>query len=207
MLTHSLVYIDMKSVSEKKSPLTREDWLMAAIQTLFESGIGSISIAQLANTLGVTRGSFYHHFSDREDLLCAMLNHWKKKWTVEVREKISALELSPVETLRALIKFIRERKAAAFDAPFRAWALHDPLARRALERVDSYRLAFIKHQFEAAGFIGLDAENRARMLLYYEMSDPAFFATQNPETETQLIDARLKLLLQQANQQTHAIST
>ena len=197
----------MKLVSETKSPLTREDWLIVAIQTLFESGIGSISVVQLANTMGVTRGSFYHHFSDREDLLCAMLDHWEKKWTVEVREKVSALELSPVETLRALIRFIRERKAAAFDAPFRAWALHDPLARRTLERVDSFRLAFIKHQFEAAGFIGLDAENRARMLLYYEMSDPAFFATQNPETETQLIDARLMLLLEKPDPQTFVPAT
>lgn len=197
----------MKLVSESKSPLTREDWLVIAIQTLFESGIGSISVVQLANTLGVTRGSFYHHFSDREDLLCAMLDHWEKKWTVEVREKVSALELSPVETLRALIRFIRERKAAVFDAPFRAWALHDPLARNTLERVDTFRLAYIKNQFEALGFTGIDAENRARMLLYYEMSDPAFFSSQNPETETQLIDARLRLLLQKPDQQMFTTST
>ena len=190
----------MKSVSETKSPLTREDWLIAAIQTLFESGIGSISIAQLANTLGVTRGSFYHHFCDREDLLRAMLNQCVNSWTIGVREEIIALELPPGEALGALIHSIRKNKAAVYDAPFRAWALHDPLAMTVLERVDTFRLAYIKSRFEAAGFEGIDAENRARLLLYYEMSDPAFFATQNPETETQLSGARLKLLLQKPDQ-------
>ncbi len=193
------MYLRMKTVNETRNKLTREDWLNAAIQTLFESGIGAISIVQLANTLSVTRGSFYHHFSDREDLLHAMLSYWEKTWTIGVREEVRALELPPGETLMALIQSIRQHKAAVYDAPFRAWALHDPLARTTLERVDSFRLAYIKSQFDAAGFTGLDAENRARLLLYYEMSDPAFFSAQDPETERQLIDERLKLLLQQTN--------
>jgi AcrR family transcriptional regulator len=189
----------MSSVSKIKIPLTREDWLNAAIHTLFESGIGSISIVQLANTLEVTRGSFYHHFTDREDLLRAMLNHWEKKWTVDIREEIRSLELPPGEKLLALVQSIRNNKAADYDAPFRAWALHDPLARAALKAVDAFRLDYIRSLFEAAGFVGLDAENRARLLLYYEMSDPAFFVARDPDTEDRLIEKRLSLLLQPDN--------
>lgn len=196
--------MQMRLVKETSKSLTRKDWLTAAIQVLIESGIGSISIVQLASSLGVTRGSFYHHFSDREDILRAMLSYWENKWTISVREEITALDLSPGETLRALVLSIRERKASLYDAPFRAWALHDPIARESLERVDAFRLAYIKGQFEAAGFAGLDAENRARLLLYYEMADPAFFATQDQATETRLIDARLKLLLQHPGQHAHA---
>lgn len=189
----------MKSTNNLKVFLTREDWVNAAIQTLFESGIGSVSIVQLASALGVTRGSFYHHFTDRKALLLAMLNHWEETWTIAIREEVGGLELSPAELLRALIQSIHEHKAAAFDATFRAWALHDPLARTTLERVDAFRLAYIISLFEAAGFKGIDAENRARLLLYYEMSAPAFFAEQNTETQAQLIDERLKLLLQQTD--------
>jgi len=197
----------MKSVSETKSPLTREDWLNAAIHTLFESGIGSVSIVQLANTLGITRGSFYHHFTDREDLLRAMLNHWEKKWTVNIREEIRSLELPPGEMLLALVQSIRNHKAADYDAPFRAWALHDPLARAILEEVDTFRLDYIRSLFEAAGFAGIDAENRARLLLYYEMSDPAFFAVRDPDTENRLIEKRLGLLLQPDNTDNPAQTT
>lgn len=187
----------MESVStQKKTPLAREDWLKAAMSVLFESGIDSISIVQIAESLNVTRGSFYHHFTDREDLLDAVLEYWEQQWTVNIRESIRLQNLAPVDALRALVTTIRRIKAADFDAPFRAWALHDPLSRKVLERIDEFRLDYIRSLFEADGFEGIDAENRARLLLYYEMSDPVFFARQHPESESALIDERLKLLLQ-----------
>jgi AcrR family transcriptional regulator len=186
----------MKAAEKTSTSLARIDWLNTAIQTLSDAGIGAVSIVQLANTLGVTRGSFYHHFTDREDLLRAMLNHWEMKWTVDIREEVRTLELPPAEKLLALVQSIRNNKAADYDAPFRAWALHDPLAHAVLEKVDVFRLDYIRSLFEAADFEDLDAENRARLLLYYEMSDPAFFVTRDPETEDRLIEKRLGLLLQ-----------
>ena len=193
---HTLVYVKMKSASNDKIFLTKEDWVKAATQTLYESGIGSVSIVQLAKSLGVTRGSFYHHFTDRKNLLRRMLKHWEKTLTIAIRDEVRDLELSPAESLRALIRSIHDHKAAVYDAAFRAWALHDPLARTALERIDKFRLEYITKLIEAAGFKGIDADNRARLLLYYEMSSSAFFAGPNSETEEQLDDARLRLLLQ-----------
>ena len=193
--------VDHVTAADKASaPLARADWLTAAIETLSDGGIAAVSIVQLANIFGVTRGSFYHHFTDREDLLRAMLDYWEKRWTVGIREQVSALQLPPADMLRALVHSIRENRAAEYDAPFRAWALHDPLARTALEKVDAFRLEYIRSLFEAAGHTGIDAENRARLLLYYEMSDPAFFASRDPESEDLLLDARMKLLLQTADE-------
>lgn len=192
--------VDHVTAADKAStPLARTDWLTAAIETLGDDGIAAVSIVQLANRLGVTRGSFYHHFTDREDLLRAMLDYWEKRWTVDIREQVGALQLPAADMLRALVRSIRDNRAAEHDAPFRAWALHDPLARAALQKVDALRLDYIRSLFEAAGFSGIDAENRARLLLYYEMSDPAFFASRDPGSEDQLLDARLALLLQTAS--------
>jgi AcrR family transcriptional regulator len=185
----------MRAADKASAPLARTDWLNVAIKTLSDGGIAAVSIVQLANTLGVTRGSFYHHFTDREDLLRAMLTYWEKRWTVDIREQVSSLQLPPTDMLRALVKAIRANRAAEYDAPFRAWALHDPLARAALGKVDVFRLGYIRSLFEAAGFSGIDAENRARLLLYYEMSDPAFFAPRDPDIENRLLDKRLDLLL------------
>ena len=193
---HAELYVKMKSTSNIKTSLTREDWVNAATQVLYESGIGSVSIVQLAKSLGVTRGSFYHHFTDREDLYRMMLKYWEKTLTIAVRDEVRGLDLPPAESLRALIRSIHDHKAAVYDAAFRAWALHDPLARTALERIDKFRLEYITKLIEAAGFKGIDADNRARLLLYYEMSSPAFFAKPNPETKDQLNDVRLRLLLQ-----------
>jgi AcrR family transcriptional regulator len=192
-------YYSMKSSNIKRITLDRTSWLDAAIELLGRSGIAAVSIVQLANNLGVTRGSFYHHFNDREDLLQSMLSYWEKTWTVEVREEIRSLSVSPAEKLQALVHAIREHSAAVHDAPFRAWALNDPLARSYLLRVDEIRLNYIRDLFVEAGFSGIDAENRARLLLHYEMSDPAFFVPRDDETETRLVAERLQLLLRPNN--------
>jgi AcrR family transcriptional regulator len=182
------------SDSEARRRLTRQDWIDAAIELLAVGGIAAVTIDQLATNLSITRGSFYHHFSDREDLLRAMLDHWAQRWTYAVRKQIAALGLDPATTLLVLMKMIRSERASDYDAPFRAWALHDPLARETVSRVDEVRLAFIQAQFEALGFAGLDAENRARLYLHYEMAAPAMFAGPSPEQDEKLLVERHRFL-------------
>ena len=184
----------MEEKRKPKTRLRREDWIDAAIDLLAVAGIGAVSVDRLATSLGITRGSFYHHFADREDLLQAMLEHWAQQWTFAIREQIAGLGLDPSTTLLALMKLIRSNRAADYDAPIRAWALHDPLAREAVKNVDTARLAFIQAQFEALGFTGLDAENRARLYLHYEMAAPAMFAGPTPEQDEELLMERHRFL-------------
>lgn len=184
----------MAHQTARKRRLNRRDWLDAALAELAACGINGISIEKLADRLGVTRGSFYHHFSNREELLSAMLNYWVEHWTEDIRTTLVALELDASQTLLAMSRLIRERKAADYDVVFRAWALHDPLARKVVKRVDEFRLDYIRSLFAQLGFDELETENRARLLLYYEMAEPAIYATQSMETREQLIEARHKLL-------------
>lgn len=53
--------------------LGRYDWLTARLQVLAESGIEAVRVEPLAKLMNVTKGSFYWHFRNREDLLEAML--------------------------------------------------------------------------------------------------------------------------------------
>lgn len=184
----------METDKHRRQRLTRQDWIDATIELLAEAGIGAVSVDRLAKNLGVTRGSFYHHFSDRGDLLRALLEHWAQRWTYGVRDQIGTLGLDASTTLLALMKAIRSNRAAAYDAPIRAWALHDPLAQEAVRHVDQVRLEFIRSQFEALGFHGLDAENRARLYLHYEMAAPAMFAGPSPDVDEQLLMERHRFL-------------
>lgn len=177
-----------------KPRLNRQDWIDAAIVQLSESGIGGVSIEQLASRLGVTRGSFYHHFADREELLQAMLDYWAQRWTYEVRDQIAALGLDPRTTLLALMRAIRNQGASEHDAPFRAWALHDPLAQAVLEQVDEARLGFIRSLFEGLGFTGMELESRARLYFYYEAARPAMFVGLSPEQDEELLVERHRFL-------------
>jgi len=177
-----------------KKRLTRSDWLDAALKTLERSGIGAVTVEGLAATLQVTRGSFYHHFRDRRHLLDEMLQYWAKHWTYDVPPKVRALGLDPQGELLALSRAIREGNAAGHDAAFRAWALHDHQARNVVRQVDEFRLSFIRSLFEAIGFEGSDAENRARLFLYYEMSEPGVFARQSKDLGERLVIERHRFL-------------
>ena len=184
----------MTAVASKKTRLQRVDWLDVALTALVKNGVGGVAIEKLADTLGVTRGSFYHHFKDRDDLLYELLLYWEQHWTIEIGEDIAALGLEPAQSLLALSRMIRHRKAAEYDTVFRAWALHDPVARKVVKRVDEYRLRVIRELFERVGFKALEAENRARLFLYYEVAEPTLFAKQSLEVRDQLVEYRHRLL-------------
>jgi len=177
-----------------KARLDRQDWLEAALSALVEGGIAGVTMERLAVGLGVTRGSFYYHFRDRAELLDALLGHWESNWTVAICDDVAALGLDPRSTLMALMRVIAHRKAATHDVTFRAWALHDDRARKVVSRVDGMRLEYIKNIFLAMGFEGLEAENRARLALYYEMAQPAMFDSPTEELREQLLVERHRFL-------------
>ncbi len=184
----------MQKNTKSRQRLTRQDWIDAALEQLSEAGIGSVSVDQLATRLGITRGSFYHHFSDRQELMDALLLFWEEEWTIKVRDQIRVYGLDPSATLMALMRTIRANRAADYDAPVRAWALHDMAAREVIQRVDKMRLDFIREQFEKLGFSELDAENRARLFLHYEVAAPAIFLTSPPELYEALLEERHRFL-------------
>ena len=149
---------------------------------------------ELAKRLDVTRGSFYHHFKDRADLLQTMLDFWFAHYTTAVRDELQQLDLDPQTTLRALVRIIRGRWPKTYNTAVRAWALHDPLAARVVQKVDEVRLGFVRQQFRRLGFRGIDAELRTRMFAYYEWMEPASFAKQSNKLKDDLIEPRLELL-------------
>jgi len=57
--------------------------LRAATTMLNEQGIDSLSLRKLAESVGVSRTAAYHHFKDKNDLLCAIaasgFNQWQQQ--------------------------------------------------------------------------------------------------------------------------------
>lgn len=67
-----------RSASEKNQ-LTRDNWLDAAAGEIASGGFGQLRVLTLAKKLGVTRGSFYWHFRDHEDLVVSFLDRWRDR--------------------------------------------------------------------------------------------------------------------------------
>lgn len=197
---HLLLYPNTMTMVRAKSRLTRLDWTLAAFELLVKEGVAAVSVDRLAKHLRVTRGSFYHHFSDRDELLNEVLQYWSESLTTRVRDQVINLDLDPGTTLLVLLKTIRSERAAEYDAPFRAWALHDERAAAILREVDKVRLQTIRQLFEALGFKGIELENRARLFLYYEIAAPAMFLD-GSDSDQRLIE-RHRFLITPAGEKT-----
>lgn len=182
-----------RSASRDASP-GRLSWLDAAWELFIEGGITAVTVQGLAARLHISRSSFYHNFADREDLLQEMLQHWRRVWTTDLMEDIEALQLQPAQALLALARLIRHRRASSYDVRVRAWGLVDPEAEKVVLQVDEERLGFIQGFFEQLGFESLDAECRARLFYYYELTEPAVLVEQAPETAEALLLTRHALL-------------
>ena len=90
--------------NETSGRLSRDDWLAAALEVLYDEGVGNVSIVRIARDLGVTRGSFYWHFKDRHDLLRSLLDFWVHSQTEAILEKVDQFEGTPSERLLKLME-------------------------------------------------------------------------------------------------------
>ncbi|ALS31827.1 hypothetical protein PTRA_a0472 [Pseudoalteromonas translucida KMM 520] len=135
-----------------KKRLTKDDWIEAATNVLVSGGgISHVKIDNLAKELKITRGSFYYHFSNREELLTAVLDKWRTSATESVISSLRIKHTSPKEQLISLaalpLKGKRAYDAASTELALRAWARRDKVARATLEEIDKYRVSFIQSLF------------------------------------------------------------
>jgi AcrR family transcriptional regulator len=81
---------------------------------LKESGIDGLSLRKLADKVGVSRTAPYHHFKDKNELLCAIAEQGFSRWQQDASMIFKQTELSPREKYRL---FIQRYIAYAADNP------------------------------------------------------------------------------------------
>ncbi len=65
----------------KKANVSKQDWLLVALEALATSGVESVRVERLAKQLGVAKSSFYWHFKNRHTLLMELLRYWEEEYT------------------------------------------------------------------------------------------------------------------------------
>lgn len=151
---------------ERAARLCAADWLQAGQELLCEKGISSIKLAALTRRLGVSTGSFYHHFTDFEQYLGALADHYTvERVMIDLQVAASGDDAGPVERLQRLAR--RSNQAGTFDLDraMRIWATMDPRAEAAVRRGEALVLDFIAQCFIDLGFDAAEAALRAGMLL------------------------------------------
>lgn len=83
----------------------RADLLDAALHLIRSKGYNATTVDEVCRAAGVTKGSFFHHFSSKEDLAIAATRHWNEVTGALFSSAPYQKVLDPRERLLAYIDF------------------------------------------------------------------------------------------------------
>lgn len=133
--------------------LTRNDWLDAAFNAVVEGGFDHVRVLALAEALGVTRGSFYWHFSDHAELISALLNRWLEQEKASDQLMQTAATDKPEADLDQLLDVAMahggvDLENMRFELALRGLGRRDPAVATLLLAVDQMRLQLFESKFQ-----------------------------------------------------------
>lgn len=135
---------------------TRRDFFNAAFELLEESGFPALTASALCDRLGVTRGSFYHHFDTFDSFVAELLADWETRYS---RDLISRAEA--VTDLDRRLSYHVELAADlphGAEAALRAWGSVEPVVAAAQRRVDQLRFESLAGLLRSHGIQEAEAE-------------------------------------------------
>ena len=146
--------------------LTADDWVLAAQHTLARQGVEAVRVETLARELGVSKGSFYWHFKDREALLSALQEDWEARGTSEIIAQVDAAALKPAARLLLLIErvFGTSSDRQQFETAMRTWGTVDREVGARVQRIDKRRIDYVAKLLCEAGLDKPEAARRSRIL-------------------------------------------
>ena len=82
------------------------------MEVLAKEGQAKLRVDALASQLGVTKGSFYWHFKNRDDLFAHLLDYWTHELTQVVTSSPEVLALGPRRRLERTAEMILDGTTA-----------------------------------------------------------------------------------------------
>jgi AcrR family transcriptional regulator len=158
------------SMAKVRTP--RGAWIDAALRAVAAGGPDAIRVEGLAQSLGVSKGGFYWHFSDRRALLDEMLEVWERTGTQDVIELVEGGPADPRAKVQRLFE-LSSSADFAVELAIRDWARRDDAVAARLHRVDDRRMAFLRSLF--GGFCSDPDDVEARSMLAYSLLIGSYF--------------------------------
>ena len=147
----------------EKTTLSAADWERAALDLIAEQGVQAMAIEPLARRMGVTKGSFYWHFSSRESLLEQALLRWEKHDRRNLNASLGEID-HPRDRLISFFRRVgKEKLTHEVFSELCASAGH-PHVEPVLERVADRRMKHLALAFEETGMEPDLARHQARLI-------------------------------------------
>jgi AcrR family transcriptional regulator len=175
----------------------RNRWIEEGLSALAAGGPDAVRIESLAQALGVSKGGFYWHFSDRQALLDEMLDAWEYTWVDEVIEAVEAEDEDARSRLRRLFALAAASGAELLEVELaiRTWARREEAVAERLHHVDNRRMDYMRSLFGA--ICEDDDEVEARCLLVFSLFIGGHFvsADHRGRSRAQVLELALESLM------------
>lgn len=109
----------------------------AALEEFAEHGFGKVSVEQVCQRAGFTRGAFYSNFESVEALFLSMWEDRSKAMLADLNAVLDAVDVAAIRTVREVVELVHD--AVGLDdvwyrvtAEFSAHALRDPALRQVM---------------------------------------------------------------------------
>lgn len=119
---------------------TRRTYFDAAMALL--AGGSPLTISSLCGAVGVTSGSFYHHFGSWDGFVDALMADWEQRETTDLIAGIKGIPEDAEHRLRLVVDVALTVPHRA-EAAIRSWANANPTVAATQRRVDRARRSFL----------------------------------------------------------------
>ena len=170
----------------------REAYLEMGLEVLADSGYGGLKLAPVCDRLGVTTGSFYHHFANWSAYTRELITHWVTTYTEQL-VTLARADADPRRRIETLCH-VGLRLPHGAEVAIRAWSAVDDDVRAAQAQVDRQRfevmyqsaLEILEHRRQAQLF----ANWAVYLLVGYEQA----MLPRDPVGQSWIIDQLLDAL-------------
>ncbi|UPK74164.1 TetR/AcrR family transcriptional regulator [Nocardioidaceae bacterium SCSIO 66511] len=127
----------------------RDRWLNDGVEVLAAEGAAGVRIDRIAARLGLSKGSFHHHFDGAEGFKRELLTHIEELLVAGLHDAVAERGVgSGRDLLERLIAVVTAPDGEVYrpelEVALRAWSLTDPVAAESQARIDEARLEVLR---------------------------------------------------------------
>ena len=154
-------YVGDRALGGKKKR-TEQEWLQAGLEALRCEGPDGLKINGLAESLGVTTGSFYWHFKNAGEFHRKLLEYWID-WDTKQTIREAREDEHPMQSIKTIVA---QKELNLYGDAINRWALVNEDAAQALKRVRKLRHRRMTDLLVRTGLDEHTASVRAQMIVW-----------------------------------------